>query len=64
MDSNKRLQMLLHRMQARFRGIIVRAKIKNGNFFEGLLNNMKFIPRDPYGSHKTVKANKIVSKFN
>lgn len=53
--------MLLLRMQARFRGVITRTKLKNGTFSaEGLLNNMKFIPRDPYGSHKVIKATKIV----
>jgi len=50
-------------MQARVRGVIVREKIKNGVGFESLLGKMKFIPRDPYGTHKPSKDNKVVSQF-
>ena len=49
-------------MQARFRGIVFRKKFSCGEGIDGLVNNMKFIPRDPYGTHKTVKASKITEE--
>jgi len=62
LDNNKRLKQLLLRMQARFRGAIVRQKLKSGVGIDGVVSNMKFIPRDPYGTHKAVKSSKIVLK--
>ncbi len=64
LESDKRLGNLLLRMQARFRGVIVRTKFRKGGIDEMdnlMMNNNKFIPRNPYGTSKPIKEPTIVS---
>jgi hypothetical protein len=47
--------LLLHKIQARMRGLIVRNKVKSVN------RHMKFMPNESYNKFTTVNNSKIVN---